>query len=135
MNNTAISVQHVLIKGYPHLVGTDAHLLLHQENFFSLHVGDKVNRIGDGRNNSTHRTLLIQPYMTYAGSYSWPEDRQKYYCFLLPPGGVSGWDEHNPEVPVYSCFVNIADKLVGLQNFKNHTCFCYIPEFTLVKQP
>lgn len=126
-------MEQILIKGYPHLKGSDVLQYLRNEDFFSLHVGDKVSQIGDGRNNSTHRTLYIKPYMTYAGVYCSPDENEKYYCFLLPKNGVSGWNIFNPEQPVYSCFVDVGNKLIGLQNFSKKVCFCYISDFELVK--
>ena len=125
-------IEQILIQGYPHLKGNNVPKHLCNEDFFSLHVGDKVNLVGDGRNSGTYRTLQINPYMTHAGTYHSTIDNQKYYCFKLPKSGVTGWNLFNQEEAIYACFVNVNNSLVGLQDFKNQTYFCYIPKFGIV---
>lgn len=122
-------VEQVLIQGFPHLLGDP---VFKSEPFHSLKVGDKVSRIGDGRNSSTHRTLEITPYMTYAGSYI-ASDGEKYYCFKLPESGVSGWNLFRPKTDVYACFFDLGS-LIGRQNDQIRTAFCYVPQFKIVEE-
>lgn len=119
-------VEQILIEGYPHLIGDP---ILQRESFHSLNVGDKVSRIGDGRNTSTHRTLHITPFMTYAGSYV-ATDGEKYFCFKLPDNGVSGWNLFRSKKDVYTCMVDLGE-LIGLQNHNIPNVFCYVPQFKL----
>lgn len=122
-------VEQVSIQGFRHLLGSPE---FKKEPFYSLNVGDKVSRIGDGRNTSTHRTLDISPCMTYAGSYI-ASDGQKYYCFKLPESGVSGWSIFRYKTDVYACLIDL-DGLIGRQNDKIPNVFCYVPQFKIVEE-
>lgn len=119
-------VEQVCISGFPHLLGDPS---FNNESFHSLKVGDKISRIGDGRNSSTHRTLEITPYMTYSGSYI-ANDGKKYFCFKLPENGVSGWNLFRQKTDVYACLVDL-DVLIGRQNHNIQTVFCYVPQFKI----
>lgn len=120
-------VEQILIQGYRHLLGDP---MFESEPFYTLNIGDKVSRIGDGRNTSTHRTFDVSPYMTYVGSYV-ASDGEKYYCFKLPEDGVSGWSLFRQKTDVYACFVDVKG-LVGQHNDRILNLFCYVPQFKLV---
>lgn len=117
--------EQISIDGNPCLIG-DPPLL--EEPFFSLKVGDKITQIGDGRQSSTHRTLYIEPYMTYSGAYD-AKDGTKYFVFKIPPERISGWNLFNTKKNIYMCFLNIENHLIGLQHFNFANCFCYAPFF------
>ena len=127
-------MEQILWKGYPHLKGEG--IKFNPEPFYDLIVGDKITTIGDGRENGTHRTLEVRPYMTYVGSIKIPDGTgETYYAFLLPEQGVVGTTE-----PVYCLINNLEAKgedgknYVGRKNLQIMNFYCYAAEFTKVSE-
>lgn len=122
-------MEQVLIQGYPHLKGEG--ISFKDEPFYDLVIGDKITKIGDGRNNGTYRTLEVTPFMTYVGSIELEDGTvdPKYYAFLLPEQGVIGTKE-----PVY-CLISDVGVMedgigyVGRKNFQIMNFYCYVAEF------
>lgn len=130
------SYERALIGGFPMLMG-DPSRDLRFESMFELNIGDKVKTIGrrtiSGKESSSCRVHNVNPYMTYSGLYEY--DDILYMAFLLPPGGVVGWDEQTPEVDVYGLFaVNVVpgeEAEVVLPNYQKRAPLVFKAKFEL----